>query len=554
MNDDKAESPHRFALRRFEWTLAAILGAYFLVSTAYTLRLPLIMDEYQGARAVFDAGRKVPYRDFQPYKTVVGYYIQLPFLSLPGDLWQKMMAVKIAMAALTAAVLFAVASRLRRWFDDSAVLIAVAMLVAHSTFLERSAELRVDMLTALAGLLGLSALLSGAPLVAGLFTALSFLVSQKGAYYVVAAGIALLASASPGRRIKTSLRYWGAAAGVLLVYVLAWAAAADFSSVVATTFFAPRTVFFETTYSIRREFWSQTLERNPAFYLWCVISIALILWRAWRGPRAERPVHRTLGAYALLLSLAVVLHNQPWPYFFVLWLPTLFVVSAGGVHVATRHLVAPEKRRALVLTLLGLAVILPLLRVPPVLSRDSSLQRESVLLARRILAPHDTYIAGTEMVWDREQSHPRLAWLGARRLNDLRMAPRDEVESLLEAVRSAPPKVIVLNWRLLQLPEPLKSHLRRNYAHWRDCVYVYAPRVDAGEFHLSFDGSYVLEASSPVVLDGRPWAPRHVRRLHRGRHTAEASEEFTLHFIPANAPAPMPERSCPDFFAGVYTF
>jgi hypothetical protein len=410
------------------------------------------------------------------------------------------------------------------------------------------------MLTALAGLLGLSALLSGAPLLAGLFTALSFLVSQKGAYYVVAAGIAVLASASAGRRISASARYWGGAAGLLLAYLVAWGSAAGWSSVIGTTFFAPRAIFFETIYSIRREFWSQTLERNPAFYLWCAASLALVLWSAWRGPLAERSVHRALSAYAVLLSLAVILHEHPWPYFFVLWLPTLFVLSAAGVHLARRGLPLASQRRGLLLILLALAVVLPLLRVPHVLRRDARLQRDSVRLARRLLEPSDTYVAGTEMVWDREHSSARLAWLGARHLSNLRRAPRSEIESLLDDVRAAPPKVILLNWRLLQLPGPLKSHLRRNYAHWRDCVYVYAPRLGGGEFDLSFEGFYALEAASPVVMDQRPMAPRHVRWLARGRHAAATSEEFTLHFIPPNAPPPQPERRCGDLFAGVYSF
>ena len=63
---------------------------------------------------------------------------------------------------------------------------ATAALFAMSTFLERAAELRVDMLTSLAGLVSFVLLLSRRYALAGLACGLSFLISQKGVYFFAA--------------------------------------------------------------------------------------------------------------------------------------------------------------------------------------------------------------------------------------------------------------------------------------------------------------------------------------------------------------------------------
>ena len=60
--------------------------AYFAIELAYVTRLPLGMDELHGAGAVYKLKSAVPYVDFVPYKNVLGYYVQLPFLLLgSGD-------------------------------------------------------------------------------------------------------------------------------------------------------------------------------------------------------------------------------------------------------------------------------------------------------------------------------------------------------------------------------------------------------------------------------------------------------------------------------------
>ncbi len=542
----------RLESSRFPLALAAILGAYLVVSIAYTIRLPLVMDEFQGARAVSDAGRGVPYRDYLPYKTVLGYYLQWPFLSIGADLWTRMVAVKIAMAALTAAVLGAVCLRLRRWLDDAAILLALATLVSHSTFLERSAELRVDMPTALAGILSLTALLAPAAGVAGLLSALAFCVSQKGVYYVVAGGVALLVAGSGARfeRWRPSLRFWAGAAAGLGAYLAAWTAVAGPEPVLRATFVRPQRVALEHIYDIHAAFWTQTLERNPGFYAIAAACLVLVLREGWRRGSWRM---RLVGCYAVVLTVLAVAHRQPWPYFFVLWLPTLFVVVAVGLHLLNRKLF-PRHRRLLAIVVVAVAVVLPLMRIPIVLRRDSTLQRNTVLLARQMLGPSDRYFAAIAMIWDREQPVRELEWLDAPRLRRLQSSSAADLEITLRELRSEAPIVILLNYRLRELPEILRRHLRVNYAHWSDCVFVYAPVVTAKAFELDLSGAYLLRANRAVMIDGRAVSPGEVRGLAAGRHRADAPAPFRLQLIPENAPPPAPDRPCLRLFPNVYGF
>src|SRR5207253_1503906 len=103
---------------------------------------------------------------------------QRPLLQFPYSTWTNLLLVKYEMALLTAAVLFLAAWMLRSVFDRRAVLVSLALLLAMSTFLERSAELRVDMLTGLAGLLSFVLLVRGWPAASGLLAGLSFCISQ----------------------------------------------------------------------------------------------------------------------------------------------------------------------------------------------------------------------------------------------------------------------------------------------------------------------------------------------------------------------------------------
>ena len=182
----------------------ALTFVYLVFQTLYIERFPLVMDEFQGGQVVYELLDKLPYRDELPYKTVLGYYIQLPALLLAEPHWPALMSVKTEMAWVNALTLVLASLALARIMKRSAVAWSLLLLVSMSTFLERSSDLRVDMLTSVFGLASFLLLLHRRHRWAGFAVAVSFLVSQKGVFFVprrwcCSAGLGSIAGAKPPR-------------------------------------------------------------------------------------------------------------------------------------------------------------------------------------------------------------------------------------------------------------------------------------------------------------------------------------------------------------------
>ncbi len=138
--------------RRVVLIAAGLSLLYLLIQAVYLWRLPLVMDEFDGANEAYQLLDLTPYKDYRPYKTVLGYYVQLPPLLLTSDPWTGLMLSKFWLALINAAAIFASTLALASIFSPPAALVGQLLLISVTTFLERSSEIRVDMLTAWFGL------------------------------------------------------------------------------------------------------------------------------------------------------------------------------------------------------------------------------------------------------------------------------------------------------------------------------------------------------------------------------------------------------------------
>jgi hypothetical protein len=559
-------TPLRGAVPAAAWRawIAALCLAFLVLQAAYVTRLPLVMDEFQGAATVHRLADGLPYRDFRPYKTVLGYYLQLPVLLAAERPWAALIAVKLEMAVLVALTLAAAALALGRIFDRRAVVLGLGLLLVMSTFAERSAELRVDMLTALAGLVSLVLLLHGRAGWAGAAAGVSFLLSQKGLYFVLAGNAALGAVwllVDRGRRRTISwLAFNGAAAGLLAVYVGAWSLVSSPPDVLRATFLSHGDIALRQLYDNRLKYWSQTLRRNPLFY-----GLALAgLYRLLRGRPGSLGQERrlALAAYGGVLAALAVAHRQPWPYFFVLLIPTLWVlvVALLDAELETWREHPPAARRALLAALVALGFLWPATRVAVVAGRSNAYQRSMVELADRILDSGGSYLAGTELIFDRPQSERRLAWLDIPRNRALAELPVHEIEGIRRDLARHPPKLVVNNYRIYGLPRPLRAHLGRTYEPWWGSIAIYSPSVDGGatEVEIAFDGIYELAGSAGAALEvgGRSVVSGDRVELAAGRHAVAGGHPFRLRYVPAGVEDRLDPRFQRSqlFFPDVYVY
>jgi hypothetical protein len=444
------------------------------------------------------------------------------------------------------------------------VLLGLGLLLAMSTFAERSSELRVDALTALAGLASLVLLLGRRPLTAGACCALSFLISQKGVYYVLAGNAALAAAWLFADRSKRGLSalvaFNAAAASVLAAYLGFWAALSSWDDVVSATFLSHGDIALRQLYDNRFKYWSQTLRRNPLFYLMALLGVARLA--QGRLASVSRRTQITLAAYGATIIVLSLLHRQPWPYFFVLVVPTLWVLIVAFLDVELLAWDArpPQHRRALVALVVVLGFALPLLRVPTVLSRSNGYQRSTVLLADALLGAGESYLAGTELLFDRPQEIRDLAWLDIPRSQALSDEEPWETERRRQELAASSVKLVVNNYRIYGLPRGLRLHLDRTYEPWWGSIAIYSPSGEAGAgiLDLRFPGTYevVGPAGARVTIAGRTLAPGDRLALAAGMQTVDSDRAFRLRYVPQGVETLLDPRfrGSQLLFPDVYTY
>ena len=525
--------------RRVVLIAAGLSLLYLLIQAVYLWRLPLVMDEFDGANEAYQLLDLTPYKDYRPYKTVLGYYIQLPPLLLTGDPWTGLMLSKFWLALINAAAIFGSTLALASIFSPSAALIGQLLLISVTTFLERSSEIRVDMLTAWFGLASFLLLLRQRWSMAGLLAGASFLVSQKGIYYIVAgnaaAGIFWLIESRDRGTFRNLLKMNVAVVSVIAVYIAFWGILSTPSSVFNAIFLSHGNIVFTQMYDLEQH-WRRTLGRNPLFYWGAVGGIVALVIARWRGRVGT--AHLMTAAYATVLFALCRWHKQPWPYFFVLLIPTLMVVHVAIAEVVWRH----AKWR----TIAGAAMILlgvawPLTYMPGILERDHAYQRQVVKRARAILDADDTYLAGNDLIYDRHQSLAALRRLATAHLENMRQWPPERVEALIGDLERARPKLVIDDVRMRLMPATLRAYFDRRFAPFWPSINVYAPLVPPSEteFDLWFDGDYRVEPSSDsAVVDGVHHAAGSVVRLQRGPHRNGSSSPVRLRLKPPVLLAP----------------
>ena len=529
----------------FRGVIATSCALFLALQVIYVVRLPLVMDEFQHAATMHRLVESMPYRDFYPYKTLLGYYLQLPVLLAAERPWQALMAVKIEMAVLVALSLAWAAIVLGRVFDRRAVAVGLGMMLVMSTFAERSAELRVDMLTSLAGLASLVLLLRRRHVWAGVAVALSFLISQKGIYYILAGNAALgctwLFVDRSRRQLVTCLAFNTALGAVLLGYLGLWSLVASANDIIQATFFSHGDIAFRQLYDNRLKYWSQTLRRNPLIYAVAALGFFRLLEGRPNSVAARTRV--ALAAHGGTMIVLSVLHRQPWPYFFVLLVPTLWVLSIAllQAELTTWDLRTPAYRLPLLAVLIGVGFLWPLTRVPVVMARSSGYQRSMVELADHLLEPGDSYLAGTELIFDRLQDERRLSWLDIPTSRALSERPIYELEGIRRDLADNPAKLVVNNYRIYRLPRILLRHVSRTYEPWWGSIAIYSPTVEPGDESLTigFDGLYEVIAApqTEARLGDRVLRSGDRVALEARQYTVAGDGFFRLRYLPSDVEA-----------------
>ncbi|MCB9708457.1 MAG: hypothetical protein H6714_06715 [Myxococcales bacterium] len=525
---------HRWLI--FGGSLAALCAVYIGIEALYVNRVPLIADEFHGFAHILKLTRETPYRDFVPYKTILGYYFQLIPALFSDSPWWRLLYIKWSTALLTASLLATTAILLRRIYHLRAIVGGLALLMACSTFLERSADLRLDMLTSLCGLLSFVFLLRAQVVWCGLLAGLSFLISQKGVYYIVAGSLAwnvgLFYRFRNRKTWSSSIVYHACVLAVIGTYFAVCSAIASFDAVSQSVFSSgAKNIALQELYAFDwiRVFWVRSWSRNPLFYLLSVLSLGRLF--ALRDAQHGDFKNLRLLAYGVTMLVVCMWHKQPWPYFLVILLPTLslLIVDLLSAEIDARGRLSLPLMAAIVV----FGVVLPLQRVPVVLARDNNYQRYNVELASALLDKGDTYFAGVAMIASHEQQPPELAWLDHPRGTTIKGWPRDRQRALIERMEAHPPKLLIRNNRFKRLPKLLKKYLADHYKHFYGSVFTYRVLLQEGatDFNIPFKGHYRVSRSKDAPHG--EWNNGKKIFFTKGKHTVlPQTSRIWLEFIP----------------------
>jgi hypothetical protein len=543
--------------RRTVLIAAALALLYFGIQLVYILSLPLVMDEFDGANEAYQLLQVTPYQDYRPYKTVLGYYLQLPPLLVTSDPWTGLMASKMWLAAINTAAIFAASLTLAALFSPASALVGQLLLIGMSTFLERSSELRVDMLTAWFGLASFLLLLNRRWLAAGAVAGLGFLVSQKGLYFILSANAAAAAFwwiESRDRRTVRDLVVLNAGTAVVIAgYIAFWGLLSSPWAVFSATFLSHGNIVFNDFYELEGH-WTRTLAKNPFFYWGALTGMAGLAAARWRG--LVGGTHLMTAVYAGVLFALCRWHKQPWPYFFVLLIPTLMVVHVAVAEVVIRHRARLRIAGAFVLVL---GVAWPFSYMPGIVSRDHAYQRHVIRLASAMLGEGETYLAGNDLIYTRHQAHPALRRLGAAHVEAMRTWPQDRIDTLIAEIETARPKLIINDYRMRGLPGPIQRYFDTRFDFLWSSVRGYAPLVNTNEreFEIWFDGDYRIDIPEGMaMINGSRVEPGTTLTLPRGRHRNDSTGPVRLRLRPPgfedHADPQMQRRQA--LFTGVYDY
>lgn len=207
---------------------------------AYNRYAMLSVDEFWFAHFIYRYKDGLPYRDFAPYKTILGYYLLLPPMLSARGIMQTLITVKDTFAFLNMFILFISSLWLTRYFSRTGVLISLFILVSSEIVLSYSTQIRVDLLGYWFCFFSLLFLLEKRFLTAGILLGLGFATTQKAIWYIFAGNCALAIQwLAYDRQIKNlrNLAAFNAGCGALiLMYLALWSWVTDWNTVINSVF------------------------------------------------------------------------------------------------------------------------------------------------------------------------------------------------------------------------------------------------------------------------------------------------------------------------------
>lgn len=288
-------------------------------------------DEFWFTHNIYQYSKAVPYRDFAPYKTVLGYYLLLPILLTTSDAIGALAILKNSIALLNTVVMLFAALWLRRFVSPKAILSSLLLLISTETVLAYSTNVRVDLLAYWFCLFSLCLLLENRYLLAGLLLGFGFITSQKVLWCALASNCALFAYwllfIRDKKFLYACLRFNGASILVIALYLLFWSRYASLTSLINSLFLEASTMYHLDWYSAARKlFWHDIICYNPLFYLLLPATFFSLLISSSHDLRYKQRLFVII--YSCTILICLIPYRQIFPYYMQITYGPLLITYA----------------------------------------------------------------------------------------------------------------------------------------------------------------------------------------------------------------------------------
>lgn len=542
---------NRVTSTQWIWALCA---TYLLFQIIYIPYGVLAYDEFFFAHHIYSYLHHLPYRDFLPYKTVLGYYLMAPAMLLSHDILRPFYLLKYETALINTSMLLLSFYWAKQFFNPKAVLLTLSLIISGQLFLIYASDLRVDMLCSWLGLFALLSLLSRRIMLAGFMLGIGFLIEQKALWFWLASNCALLVYCWESRSIKALLLFNLGMVAPISVYMATWSSVSSFAAVWQSV--------FQEAYAQARlhwyangwtAYWTAILLNGPLlFALWPLTWMSLI-------GNSRTLNRRMIAIYAAVMIGLLINYEQLFPYNFVFAVPFYLVLYSDfftWYNEAAQETPPCSKRvlfwfcsfhatvilctilyfrlpnayvlmafipifyyfsqyvsvRSLCQLLIMLCIIFtgilyPLTRLIFSLpTMNGSYQKKMIRLSNTLLQNGEGYFAGTALLYPHEQAipglknliDPQIAYFTNQTpdvekalLASLELAPVSS-QDVIETIKAKPVKFYVNDARIDALPPSIKYYLQNEFRHYWGSIYLYAPRITVNQatFFLKFNGLY----------------------------------------------------------------
>ncbi|MBX3709025.1 MAG: hypothetical protein KIT56_00070 [Gammaproteobacteria bacterium] len=322
--------------RYFVLTLAACCLFYFISEYFYHHYTMLAVDEFWFAHRIYQYKDSLPYRDFAPYKTVLGYYLLLIPMLFTHDIMQSLMVTKNFIALVNASLLFISSLWLSKFFSRAGILTSLFFLISSEILLSYASQIRVDLLGYWFCFFSLLLLLENRFLLAGMVIGLGFITTQKAIWHIFASNVALIIglvevywfrTERTFKPIKNIVLFNLTYMIIIISYLMFWSWVSDWHTVFNSVFNEASAMYHLDWYNAARlPFWKTITLYNPLlFLLWPTTLFSLFITY-----QNDQHYHSRafIVIYVSLILFCLIPFKQVFPYYMQVTIPIFFALYA----------------------------------------------------------------------------------------------------------------------------------------------------------------------------------------------------------------------------------